>query len=75
MTEARESHGAITVGPLTPTEGRNVGGPATLQFSRRRRLKRDAVEALARGERLVRTDTGTDTERLNHLTGPMAVAG
>ena len=37
-------------------------------------LKRDAVEALARGERLVRTDTGTDTERLSHLNAPVAAA-
>lgn len=38
-------------------------------------LKRDAVEALARGERLVRTDTVTDTERFNHSKAPVAAAG
>jgi hypothetical protein len=38
-------------------------------------LKRDPVEALARGERLVRTDTGTDTERLSPSKGPMVAAG
>ena len=38
-------------------------------------LKRDAVEALARGARLVRTDTGSDTERLNDVTTRVAAAG
>jgi len=37
-------------------------------------LKRDAVEALARGERLVRTDTGTDTERLSPSKASVAAA-
>jgi integrase len=38
-------------------------------------LKRDAVEALARGTRLVRTDTGSDTERVNQVTRAVAAAG
>jgi hypothetical protein len=37
-------------------------------------LKRDAVEALARGERLVRTDTGTDTKPVQATEAPMAAA-
>jgi hypothetical protein len=38
-------------------------------------LKRDAVEALARGERLVRPNTGMDTVRINHINAPVAAAG
>ncbi len=38
-------------------------------------LKRDAVEALARGTRLVRTDTVTDTKVLPHSNASVATAG
>ena len=37
-------------------------------------LKRDAVKARARGEWVVRTDTGTDTERLSPSKASMATA-
>ena len=37
--------------------------------------KRQAVEALARGERLVRTDTRTDTKPEGATQAPVAVAG
>ena len=38
-------------------------------------LKREAVEALARGERLVRTDTRTDTKPATVTEERMAAAG
>jgi len=38
-------------------------------------LKRDAVEALARGERLVRTGTRTDARPVGATEAPMVATG
>jgi len=55
--------------------GEGRASPGAALCPRRRGRKRDAVEAPARGEWLVRTDTGTDASSKSLSKGPMVATG